>query len=348
MKPLRLDEDREALGRLWSENMRDSAIAAAVPARLRWLYEEAPFGAPCTILAVEDEGGEVIGCGSYLPRPLSVDGRRVRGAVLCDFAVARAHRIAGAALAIQRALAEAARAAGIELLFGYPNAKSLPIFKRVGYRVAGETSTWVKPLRAGYKVRSVAPALAPLAAPAALALAALDRLRGLRAGRLGDTCGDADAGPLEEALFEAERTAGGLVLGEKTAAYVAWRYRDFTTADHGTFRAAAPGSERLEGWAAYARDGGKAFLRELALASPASAEATLLALARHLRGAGVDSLSVTCLAPSRVTAALRRAGFFLRPERRAVVVHAATVPEALRAAVLDPARWFMLEGDLDI
>jgi hypothetical protein len=346
--PLRLDQHRDALARLWAENMRNPAIAAAVPQRLRWLYEEAPLGPPSTVLALDDASGEVIGCGSYLPRALWVDGRRVGAGVLCDFAVAKAHRIAGAALTIQRALVETSRAAGLELLYGYPNKKSLAIFKRVGYQVLGETSTWVKPLRVGYKLRSVAPALVPFAWPMDAGLSLLDRLRALRAPAVTGEEVAAEGGAAEEALFEAERRRPG-VVGEKTAAYLAWRYRDFTTAAHGTFRVHLRGEARALGWVSYAQEDGKAFLRELSLDGPGvHAEALLLALSAHLRRSGVDSLSVSCLAPAWLSAALGRAGFFLRPERRGVVVFPAGLPEELRASALDPGRWLMLEGDLDI
>ena len=41
-EPMQREEHREALLRLWGENMPDPAIAAVTPARFRWLYDQNP------------------------------------------------------------------------------------------------------------------------------------------------------------------------------------------------------------------------------------------------------------------------------------------------------------------
>lgn len=349
--PLRLDEHRDGLARLWAENMSDARIASAIPARMRWLYEEGPEGPATTVVALHAESGDVVGCGSFFHRPTWVDGRRVPAGVLCDFAVARAHRIAGAALAIQRALVEAGRAAGLELLYGYPNDRSIAVFKRIGYRVVGETATWVKPLRSGYKLRDVlrwewARPLA--AAPLDLGLRVLDRARAAR-NRLplrGEPVSRLDG--RADALWERARARYG-VVGEKSSRYLDWRYGRFPTAEHRVFGVCPRGEDRLAGYAVYVEEEGKAFLRDLfADGLEASAEALLLALAEHLRRQRVDSVSLSYVGSPAFGERLRRLGFLLRPARRALVLHPEGIPESLRARVLDPTSWFMLDGELDI
>jgi len=349
--PLRLDEHRAQLARLWAENMSDGRISSALPARMGWLYERGPDGPPTTLLCLASESGDVVGCGSFIRRPIWVGGAAMRAGLLCDFAVARAHRVGGAALAIQRALMEAALAAGLELLYGYPNAKSVAIFKRIGYRVVGETSTWLKPLRAAYKLREALPwkhAASVAALPIDVGLSLMDHGRRLRAR--GPSRGALLAGPDErfDALWKLVRTADDIV-GEKSSAYLDWRYRQFPTAEHRFFALLSPDGEQLAGYAVFTVREGKAFVRDLLAGPlPGVAEALLLALGAHLRDQRLDTMSLSYLGPKAFGDRLRSLGFLRRPETRALVVHPAGLSETFRTRLFEPENWFMLDGELDI
>lgn len=349
--PLRLEEHREALGRLWAENMSDGAIAAAIPARMLWLYEQGPDGPPATVLCSAGETGEVVGCGSFLPRPTWVDGKRLAGAVLCDFAVARAHRVVGAALGIQRALIERARAAGVELLYAYPNQKSAGIFRRLGYRLVGETTTWVKPIHSAYKLRSRLrwPWAVTLGAGLVdLGLRAGDGLRRLRL-RVPAQVRPLAGGEAElDALWARSRHRYG-VVGERSAAWLGWRYGGFSTAAHHSLAIHRAGGDAMTGFAVYAVREGKALVQELfAEDLEETLDALLLALAAQVRRQGLDAIWLGYLGPPALAARLRRLGFVLRPDRRPLMVYAESLPEAQRARVLDPDGWFMFDGELDI
>lgn len=347
--PLRLDEHREALARLWAENMIDERIASVIPRRMSWLYEPGPAGSVTTLLALHSESGEVVGCGSFFPRSVWVDGRRVRAGVLCDFVVTRAHRFAGAAIAIQRALMEAGHSAGLELFCGYPNEQAIAVFKRIGYRVVGETTNWVKPLRSGYKLQEINRWAGPVVSlPIDLGLRVLDLARSARDGLpvRGEVIPFADR--RADALWERARAAY-CVVGEKSSTYLDWRYGCFVTMEHRIFGIIARGEERLAGYAVYAVKGGEAFVRDLfAERLEASAGALLLALAGHLRRQGINKVSLSYLGSPLFVERLRRAGFMRRPGKRKLVIYLEGLDESLRVRVLDPANWFMLDGELDI
>lgn len=348
--PLSLPEHREPLARIWAENMSDARIAASIPARMRWLYELAPEGGAVTMLAVVAETGEPVGCGSILPRTTWLSGRRVRAGVLCDFAVVRAHRNAGAALTVQRALAGAGRAAGLQLVYGYPNQKSLAVFKRLGYEVVGNVANWVKPLRSGYRLRTMLPWgwLAKAAAvPVDLGLRALDAARGLRTPRLPGAVEPVPDARVD-ALWESAR-AGHALVGERSSSYLAWRYGRFPTLEHQSFLVARPGADRLSGYAVFAVEDGRASVRDV-LVAPGSgaAEALLAGLTEHLRARGVQSISISYLGGPEFADQLRKAGFVRRGGERTLILDAAGLEPDARAGVLDPARWYMLDGELDI
>jgi len=349
--PLRLEEHREVLARLWAENMSDARIAAALDERRRWLYELAPDGPTTTVLVFHAESGEAVGCGSFIHRPTWVDGRRMRAGVLCDFAVAKAHRTAGAAIAIQRALVKAGQAAGLDFLYGFPNQRSLPIFKHVGYRVVGDATTWVKPLRSGYKLRELLPwrwAAALAGAPVDGVLRALDRWRAARNPLKVRAEIAPRPDPRADELWERVRAGRGVAC-ERTAAYLAWRYGGFRGAEYSILLASAAGAGRLAGFAVFSLVAGKAMVWDLfAEDREDAADAVLLALARHLRSRGADSLYLAYVGSPSFGERLARLGFHERPGPRPLVLHPGSVPEELRPRLLDPASWLMLEGELDI
>ncbi|MBI5070615.1 MAG: GNAT family N-acetyltransferase [Deltaproteobacteria bacterium] len=348
--PLRLEEHGEALGRLWAENMSDPRIAEHVGARIEWLYRSNPGGPATTCLCLHRESGAVIGCGSFLPRATWAAGAVRRGAVLCDFAVARAHRVVGAALAIQRGLLAEARAAGIELLYGYPNQKSAALFGRLGYRQVAQATTWVKPLRSLYKLREILPwkaAAQAAALPADLGLRLLDGALRVLARRPAVATPLAPGDRRVDELWQRARRRYG-VVGEQTGSYLDWRYGRFVTQAHQLVGVEGPDGQ-LAGYAACSLAGGAGLVRHLfSDRDPDTDEALLLALAGRLRDQGADSLLVCYVGDQAFGPRLRRVGFLPRPGSRPLMVHAESVPEALRAEVLDPDRWLMLDGEIDI
>ena len=349
--PLRLDEHRAALARLWVENMSDARIASVIPDRMRWLYEEGPEGRATTVLCLDAGSGDVVGCGSFYQRATWVGGRRLRGGVLCDFAVTPAHRIAGAALAIQRALVEAATAGGLELLYGHPNQKSLAVFKRIGYRVVGETSAWVKPLRSDKTLRGAlrwkeAASLAAVPIDAALRMLERARAAGSPLHVRGELMPRAD--DRADALWRRAR-AQYRIVGEQSSAYLDWRYRRFTTDEYRMFGVFPPEDGRLVGFGIYTLRDGKATLRDLFAENlGVSAEPLLLRLADHLRAQGAELLSLSYVGSPAFGEQLLSTGFLPRAARRPVVLYPLGAGADLEARLLDPTSWFMLEGELDI
>ncbi|HQY64499.1 MAG TPA: GNAT family N-acetyltransferase, partial [Polyangiaceae bacterium] len=107
-QPLDLDTQRDVLTALWEENLSDPGIATAKERRVTWLYGENPAGPSRTFLVNDDKDG-LIGCASAYPRRVVFGAHEVRAGVLSDFAVKRAHRAAGAAVTVQRTIAQAAK-----------------------------------------------------------------------------------------------------------------------------------------------------------------------------------------------------------------------------------------------
>jgi predicted N-acetyltransferase YhbS len=347
---LNLDVHRDALARLWTENMSDPAIAAVVHERIRWLYDQNPEGPPTTVV-IEDDRDGVVGCASVMPRRVRVAGREARAGMLCDLAVARRHRVGGPALMLQRALIEAARRARYDFVWGYPNKNSLPICKRVGYTAVAESSSWVRPLRTAPFLRHYARPAAARAGgallDASLALVEGGAALALAAGREG--AHEARFDGRFDALWERGAPAYG-VTGARDAAFLRWRYEAFPSARHYTFGLTSRRSGALTGFVTYrGLGGGRAGVVDLFCDDPArELDALLLRYLGAMRAAGYGSIVLDLIADERFYARLRRLGFVRRPATRPLLVQPLSLEGEALEAVVDARRWYMIDGDLDV
>ena len=172
-------EHVEAVQSLLRDALAGLRASDRLAERFRWSYDAHPDGGAHTIVAL-DADQRVVGCGSAYPRRIRVAREDLLAAIPADFAVASSHRMAGAALAIQRGLI-ADEHGSVSLFFGFPNKSALPVLRRLGYAALAPAQYWVKPLRAGYKLRKYLGAdrlVQAAAAPVDVALAAVDWWRG--------------------------------------------------------------------------------------------------------------------------------------------------------------------------
>lgn len=153
--------DREAVLAVWRGNLgRDERMGA----KFDWFYRGCPLGEPLTLL-LRDATGAAVGVATAGPRILRAGGREIRAGVLVDLAVLPEHRTLGPALILQQALIDAARGR-FDLLYGLPNRRAVPVFKRVGYAPIGEMRRYARVLRhRDYLARRLPAPLAVVAAP---------------------------------------------------------------------------------------------------------------------------------------------------------------------------------------
>ncbi|HNR91632.1 MAG TPA: hypothetical protein PKO41_04310 [Dokdonella sp.] len=149
--------DRETVLDVWRGNLGDDA---RMRAKYDWFYVQCPFGEPLLRLLRFDVDKCVVGAATAGPRRM-IDGERgIEAGVLVDLAVRGEHRSLGPALMLQSALV-AAGGRRFDLLYGFPNPKAAPVFKRVGYEQLAEMVRHARVLRhAGYLQRRLPPILA--------------------------------------------------------------------------------------------------------------------------------------------------------------------------------------------
>jgi hypothetical protein len=349
--PLRLEEHRRDLVRLWTESMEDPAIAGVVDARLRWLYNENPYGTTRTFLTLQSPGDGIVGCGSYYPRDTFIKGRRVKAAILAEFAVHKEHRVAGAAVTVQRAVATESATHGIELLYGYPNKAGVQVFQRVGHKVIGEIGYWAKPLRSAYKLREFfqSPLLAEVAGVAVDALFWADDARQLARDPLTHTTAIVrTADSRFDELWERSRPPR-YIMGERSSAYLNWRYACFKTAEYRFFCLSERKTGRLVGYIAYAVSGRKVTVADLFCDDlERTAAPLLLRFALRMRLGGMNFISLSYIGNPFFERQLEALNFMRASGSRPLVVYTKGIPADLKDEIMNKDRWFMIDGELDI
>lgn len=206
---------------LWRGNLgREERLAA----KYEWFYRGCPFGAPAVELLRHEPTASWVGVAAAGPRRLVWNGRDVAAGVLVDLAVAQEHRSLGPALSLQKALlAEGHRR--FELLYGFPNPKAAPVFKRVGYAQLGEATRYARVLRHRRYVEKVLPKHVPkiTSVPAGMLLDLVPVARGLPAVRRLKTTWTSKVDPRMDALW-ASSDKGDVPLAVRDTTFLSWRF----------------------------------------------------------------------------------------------------------------------------
>lgn len=287
--------DRDTVLAIWRGNLGQAPHMAA---KYDWFYLHASGKPPLLQLLRYDPGDIAVGACSAGRRRMVWGNRDIRAGVLVDLAVTPEHRSLGPALILQQGLIAAGKRE-LDLLYGFPNPKAAPVFKRIGYRHLCDIVRYARVLRhASYVARRVPPLLANVAGTLIdLAAHMADRLRSLGGPRLHSQWSD-HADQRMDALWSGSRHGDGL-LSIRDAEHVRWR---FDQSPLGNFRHLLLGDadETLSGWFATEAIEGTLHVRDFWTRDAAHGIGRhyLDALLRAARAAGHAAVSVELAAPA--------------------------------------------------
>lgn len=326
-----------------------------------WKYFENPHGRALTYLARGVGDGEERerdgGAYSYVPRRFRLGRRAFLGMQASDAMVDPAFRRRGIFTSLDDRAAADAAAAGAAFAFAVAGRRSMRGFLRNGWRVIGTYRTHVALLDPAALARRRAPGwLSPAVGAAGRLLGLLGRVRPADDPAVRPLRDPEEVDRRFDDLFERRAPALGLV-GVRDAAFVRWRYLENPTGRH-RLRVLEEGG-RLRGYLVFERtrtiDRHRAWIVDL-LADCAEVEDRLVRAAFHeWLEDGVEVAVFQALPHPALRSLLRRHGFVPHPRKRPFrtatpfIVRALAAPDDLAGgALLDPAAWYVTDGDRDV
>lgn len=189
-------------------------------ARFRWMYLENPAAQAKVYLLDHGADRRCVGFVTVAGREWRKDGEKFVTGLLIDFVVDPAHRTAFPALLLQRH-AHQAGMLGKDFIFGIPDVKALPIFKRLNCSLNLPIPRFVRIVRFGKYVARKLPSW--LAAPAGAVLGLADRvLVALGAGGCRGEWLTSFDDRFDRIWASAAKP--GYVVGRRDAAFLRWRF----------------------------------------------------------------------------------------------------------------------------
>lgn len=251
-------QDRDTVLSIWWGNLGQTDRIAA---KYDWCYLDSPFPAPVIKLLRHVPSGDWVGSCCAGKRRMACGDRVLTAGVMADLAVVPAHRTLGPAMMLQQAIVAEAKEQ-LDLLYGFPNANAVAVFKRSGYARLTDLVRYVHVLRSAQYLRRHVPGwlAAPLGAMADTALRLQEGLRRLRGPSLrADWCAQAD--DRMDALWQ-RSPRGKVMLTVRNAEYLRWRFDRSPMATTRYLTLSPRGSEELHAWFATQLEDGTLHVRD--------------------------------------------------------------------------------------
>jgi Acetyltransferase (GNAT) domain len=314
---------------------------AAGSARFDWLYKNNPFGAPRVWLAVEGDGGSIVGALAAFPRQLSVRGHKETAWVLGDCWVADQYRSLGPVLTLQRACLREIDSGAARFCYDFPSAAMMAVYRRLQIKPCFQLVRMAKPLRIDRKLKQL---VAHDRLHRALSMVG-NQLLDLGEGKLPSDRNVSVSDYVGE--FGSEFSELGARLGngynvytQRTCDYLNWRYRDNPLCRYDVLIARRNGS--LDGYAVLSQEDDGATLVDLFGTSEAG---VLSALVNHsiglMKRRGAQTLSAFVGETHPWRDLLQKHGFKTR-EATPVVLYAPPGGE-----ITENGNWMVMSGDRD-
>lgn len=306
--------DRDAVIALWRGNLgREDRLAS----KYDWFYLACPWGEPLVEVLHHAPSASPVGVAAAGPRRMIAGKTELRAGVLVDLAVSTQHRSLGPALTLQKALM-AAGGERFDLMYGFPNAKAAPVFKRVGYVELGALVRFACVLRFGNHLGRVMPRAAarPLGWLLDGAISARQELAARRGpeARWRVQWTDRVDPRMDDLWSRSEHGSEPMAVRDTTM--LRWRFDD-APLPKTRYLLLSDETDQLQAWFACEDDGATMHVRDYWAIDAARglSPSTILALLRAARKAGHSVVSIEYAGPAHRRAAWLDAGFMPRSRR---------------------------------
>ncbi|WP_449371000.1 GNAT family N-acetyltransferase [Thiomonas sp.] len=339
--PADLQTDRATIVSLWVSNLGHPERRQD---KFDWFYLRNPAGLPQVLLAYAlAENGVAIGVIGLSTRQMLLAGQPLNAGLLADFGVAAEHRTLYPAMLLQTTLRDRFLPQH-GLIYGFPNPKSEPVVKRLGYKVVGRMVRYVRVLRSA----SYLPEQIPHLLRRAVGHTADWWRHALRRTRYAHDFHGRQVQWMErpdarfDALWAAQKNPA-VLIGVRDRRYLAWRFEQKPWRKF-RFLTLGAGHDGLIAYAVCEVVGKVLHVRDL-LCHPDHPDSLNLLFDTLFHDAYADgrsSVSFEFLGPNDMQDALRRLGMLARDARNVFCTIAPARTEAL-----EKAQWYLTSADED-
>lgn len=342
---LSAEEARASVETLWEQ-----VYGGFSAARYDWLYVNNPAGSATVCLLRDEASGTIVGSTALLPRNLCTNGTLLRAGIAADLMVDHRHRSLGPSIILQKGMLGRLAEAGIEVVYAFPNPKSIPMTRRIGYRQVAQRMALVLPLRAEPFLRERIPHAGARKTAAVLIDVALYLRPRLYKPIPTAGCHHFVATSFDKSFDDiwSRIRSGYALIGEKTSAFLNWRYRDSPQGDYAVFGLRTGDQQTTDGYVVHSRRDQRMHIADFAW-DPAriSLEELLIRFARWSRTNGAEAVSIALAASPDLMHRFCRTGFHLREAIDPLTVFTPDgQPIGIETGTAQGS-WYLVPGDND-
>jgi len=237
---------RDRIVRMWQ-----SCLPGTPSGRLEWMQKGNPAGPAIWFLAFEDGSDEIAGTLTLLPRKLYFNGKPLLAGALGDFMVDEKYRVFGPNLLLVRTVLAALDDLGLSFIYTVPNESSRMVAKRAGVRYSTRLDCYARPIDMSFYLRKYVPGpIAAIMSPAADLLLRLSS-REIRRAPAVDVEETGEIGEAFDRIWDRMREERTGLIGDRSAAYMRWRYGDNPLSDFRFITCRMRGERDLSGYAVF-------------------------------------------------------------------------------------------------
>jgi len=337
--PINPLEYKTEILRLWERNHPD--LAPILPKRFTWIYENNPYGTPKCWLLKHNKTNKFIGAASLIPRRMYVNGKPMMAGIAADMMIEKKHRTLGPALMLERAVIDCCKKGEFDFIYGFSPPAAYTAQIKAGFKFIGNAIRMVRPLKTAsiiekQKGKTVATLFSPLLDTT---LQIIDNFTFITKSFLKPNFSCCILDHFDERFDNLWHKApkNGLIIGERTASYLNWRYMKSPYHKHKTF-ILQDKKEKILGYIIYSLIDDKALIYDIYAENQYSI--LLLNFIKLMRKTGICSISFTLIENNPLVKHLKSSFFLKREEPLKIIIFNSNITQSF-------SNWYLVAGDKD-
>ena len=305
-----------------------------VVTRMTWKYSLNPVERSALCFMRHQKTGDLVGGVGICARAWYYEGERVVGGIVSDLVITPAHRALGPALSLceyafgltvsstSQPFTRAADNANFSLVYGWPNAFSGVLKKRLNFDAIVTVTRFSRPLKWKSVVDSRLPKLAAIPARWLLQLffKIKDNVNSHTLNRQWHVIEPTSFDRRFDTLWQAAKNHHRLI-GDRSAEFLNWRFCNQSSGrNHRLFALESLRGERLGGYVVWSEANGQnVIVKDFLINDDCSAATLLQQFINAMKYSGKNSVSIEFHGCSSIKLALRRLGFITREQSQIMI-----------------------------